>query len=414
MRKKYVITVSYGDYTKGAGGTDKVILSHQKIYNENGIDVIHLSKDKRFGNLNMWIVLLNGEILGSYSNKRLLSFIYQYQNGAHVLCEIVIHHLKDIDINLLAEVLEYCEVPVKFYLHDYYTICPENGLVKDDGTFCGNGFPSDTKCGNCLYYLKAKQQVDITRNLLEKIGNRITFIAPSDIAKKVWIQDYPQFENNVKVVYHQNLMGDYMGNNEIISSNESLNIGFIGYQKPLKGWAEYKDAAQKAHSLNLNEKFFQFGWGDDKLPYISQIELDFKKSMTAMTDELRSNKIHIAVIWSKWPETYAYTYYESMAANCFIITNELSGNVCAQVKERKNGIVSSDLSATLCNEGYLRELVNNFRTEKHITPEYLKENESFIELINETNWIPEKVKYCFDISTVISSLRKIKNLLKSK
>jgi len=414
MNRKYVITVSYGDYTKGAGGTDKVILSHQKIYNENNIDVIHLLKNKRFSSFNIWTVLLNGETIGEYSNKRLMYLIYRLHKENSDLCEIVIHHLKNVDIGLLTELLEYCEVPLKFYLHDYYTICPKSGLIKDDGTFCNNGFPECSKCKNCKSYSESIQQIDKTRDFLRKFEDRITFIAPSDVAKEVWVRDYPQYTDKVKVIFHQNLIGEYHGNNEIISNDEPLRIGFIGYQRPLKGWSEYKNAVQEAHSLNLNEKFFQFGWGEDRLSYISQIELDFKKSMTAMTDELRNKKIHVAIIWSKWPETYAYTYYESMAANCFVITNDQSGNICAQVKSRKNGIVSSDLSEMLCNEDNLRELVNRYRTERNFVPESLVENDAFISLLSEPNWKAKKVKFCFDKSFVIMYLKKFKKIISIK
>ena len=39
--KRYVITISYGDYRKGSGGTDKVILAHKELFLEN-------NKDERF------------------------------------------------------------------------------------------------------------------------------------------------------------------------------------------------------------------------------------------------------------------------------------------------------------------------------------------------------------------------------
>lgn len=412
MNKKFIITVSYGDYTIGYGGTDKVILAHQRILNNAGYNVIHLSSCSEFSDKGWWHVLLNGVFRGIYSNNRLKRFIFEYQESGNKLFDIFIHHLKDVNSDSLQELLDYCDVPIVFYLHDYFTICPKNGLIKEDGTFCGNGFPSKNKCGSCAYYLESKDLLKKTKNLLSKYQDRLIFIAPSDAAKNVWLKDYPEYSDKIKVIYHQNIVGEYKDNNDIISNDEPIRIGFVGYQRPLKGWKQYKNAVEKAHSLNLNEEFYQFGWGDEELPYVEQVDVDFKTSMTAMTDALRSKKIHCAVIWSMWPETYAYTYYESMAANCFIITNDLSGNVCSQVKTRNNGIVSDDLSDTLCDEKKLRALINSFRKNSHITPYELNENEEFIGMIKENSWIPEKVKQSFDMSVVVSLLKRAKNILK--
>ena len=131
-----------------------------------------------------------------------------------------------------------------------------------------------------------------------------------------------------------------------------------------------------------------------------------------MTDSLREEKMHVAVLWSLWPETYAYTYYEALAANCFVITNENSGNICAQVKARNNGTVVRDLSDILCNESKLRKLVNDFRANDHIVPEELIENEDFLSLISDTDWCPKRVRKVVDYSNVLTLLKKSKRMIK--
>ena len=81
-----------------------------------------------------------------------------------------------------------------------------------------------------------------------------------------------------------------------------------------------------------------------------------------MVVELMKNSIDISFLWSIWPETYSYTYYESFAAGSFVITNNLSGNIADQVRNNKNGIVLEDYSELidlLSNEDYLSYLVEN-------------------------------------------------------
>lgn len=407
MTNKYIITVSYGNYTLGSGGTDKFILSQQHILNNAGYNVISISP---FKNCNFWDALINGAFDGVYSNSRFISLLSSLDECS--LSAIFLHHLKDVNLDLLECILDYCDVPIFYYLHDYYTICPISGLVREDGTFCGNGFPSENKCVGCSY---CKESIELSKKiwrLIEKYSKRITFISPSETAKEVWLNDYPEYRDKVKVIYHQELLGDYPSNNVPLSDSEPLRIAFVGYQKPLKGWQQFKDATTKADQLGLNEQFYQFGWGAEKYSYIEQVNVDFKKSITAMTDALRVKKIHVAVLWSLWPETYAYTFYEALAANCFVITNERSGNICAQVKARNNGIVVDNLSEILCDEKQLRNFVNNFRAHSHIAPKELIENEEFLSLIPETNWKPQETRKVVDYSIVVTLLKKSKRKIK--
>ena len=58
-----------------------------------------------------------------------------------------------------------------------------------------------------------------------------------------------------------------------------------------------------------------------------------------MTKALRDNDIQVALLWAKWPETYSYTFYESLSANLYIITNRVSGNITNQVEERRCGMI---------------------------------------------------------------------------
>lgn len=400
---KYVIAISYGDYTQGTGGTDKVIMAQQTLLNNTGYDVIHISP---YYNLKLWSLLINGEFKGIYSNHRLKAYLYSEKMVK--LCAIFVHHLKNIEIDLLDNILDYCDVPIFYYLHDYYTICPESGLIKEDGMFCGNGFPSVRKCSGCTYFEKSLELINQIRPFLKKHENKITFIAPSESAKNLWIKDYPQYAGKVKVIYHQELSGEYIGNRDLLCDEEPLKIGFVGYQKPLKGWKQFKEAVKNTQQLNLNERFFQFGWGEEKLMGVEQVDVDFKVSMTAMTDALRYRNINVAVIWSMWPETYAYTYYEALAANCFVLTNPLSGNVCCQIQSRKNGVVVDDLKKMLCDEKMLRKMVNDFRMNGHQTPSKLEENQHFLKLITDSDWYPQKVNKQLDMSLLLSLMIKTK------
>ena len=83
-----------------------------------------------------------------------------------------------------------------------------------------------------------------------------------------------------------------------------------------------------------------------------------------MTKKLRENKIDVVLLLSKVPETYSYTYYESIAAGAFIISYDVSGNIADQTNRRGNGIVFSSKDDIV---NYLNDMdrvitdINNFR-----------------------------------------------------
>jgi hypothetical protein len=220
--------------------------------------------------------------------------------------------------------------------------------------------------------------------MFELFKERISFVAPSEVAKDVWSMVYPEYAEKVMVIYHQKMVGEYQRNKEAKDDKQPLNVAFVGYQRPLKGWDIWYDAVTRIHK-NVNYKFYQFGSVSTHLDYIEEVEVDFGKDLNSMINGLRENKIDVAVLWSLWPETYSYTFYEAMAANAFVLTNCKSGNIAYQVKKFGNGVVADsifDLERILSDEQGLREKVTQFKIQKNNGPLELKENDELISLVD--------------------------------
>ncbi|WP_026497686.1 hypothetical protein [Butyrivibrio sp. WCD2001] len=390
---KYIITVSYGNYTKSNGGTDKVIFTHQKMLNDKGVSVIHLCPLFRIGmhfkvkTDRIWQILVDGIFHGYCYTEELCKELYRLSKEGIEPSNIFIHHLRDVNIDELTTIVKYIDVPIYFYLHDYMTVCCSAGLINDKEEFCGPEEPSDIKCANCSYRKNGNyQREEKTKEFLKCFSNRITFIAPSDAAKKVWVHTYKEYEGKVKTIYHQKQIGQYEGNHELLRDDEPLKIAFVGYQSPLKGWNIWKKAIEKCHAESLNEMFYQFGRVQDHMDFVEEVGVDYRSDKESMVAKLRDNGIHVAVLWSIWPETYSYTYYEASASNAFILTNAESGNMADQVVRNENGIVADnkdDLTNILLNEKALREKVNEFRRSEYISTEKLEENDDLLTLIGD-------------------------------
>ncbi|QFJ56295.1 hypothetical protein [Pseudobutyrivibrio xylanivorans] len=392
--KRIVLTISYGNYIHGKGGTDKVIKAHQEILNNRDISVIHLYRAYSIGEKikihrnDVWRLLLDGVDCGLFSTNEVINTIYTLNSEDYDVLNVFIHHIKNIHIEQLSKILHNVNCNIYFYLHDYFTVCPASGLINEQGIFCNSDKPNELKCKGCTYFNESiLDRLDDISDLFNTYRERLTFVAPSEVAKNVWIKTYPDFENKTIVIYHQKMVGHYLKNKTEKDENVPLNIAFVGYQRPLKGWDIWFDAVKNIRN-SVNYKFFQFGTVNTHVDYIEEVEVDFTKNLDSMIIQLRNNNIDVAVLWSLWPETYSYTFYEAMSANAFILTNNKSGNIAYQVGQLKNGIVAdniNDLEKLLSDEQGLRSKVNSFKLNAEPGPLELHENDELLSLIKFDN-----------------------------
>lgn len=383
---KLVLTISYGNYTEGNGGTDKVLLAHQEMFNQAGISMFHLypihKVYDKVPEINLWGLIVDGVYKGMYVTEQILRFLKKSCSSRITFKAILIHHFNGIQIEEIHKLLSNIDAHIFFYLHDYMSICPDAGLVYNKERFCSNVTMDKVRCGGCRYYsADAQRRAEKIESLMNRFKDRITVIAPSPTAADVWLRHYAQFKKQVKVIYHQKLSGLYLGNKQIVPKDKALRIAFVGYQADIKGWPCWIKAVEVARNARCNYDFYQFGTVKNHYDYIQEVKIDFKDNLSAMTNALRKHKIDCAVLWSICPETYSYTYYEAFASNCYIITNDLSGNIAFQVQKNGNGIVlngEESLVAFLQNERLVREKLNVFKASEVNGPDVLCENDELL------------------------------------
>lgn len=393
MNSKYVLSITFGDYKSTNGGVAKVVSTHQRMFNEKGISYIciypfNLSNSVHKTHNTYWGVIIDGVYDSVCSTNMLLNRLAKLST-MDKLCECVhIHHLLYIDVSELSKVLECVNSKIYFYLHDYYTICTSTKLIGEDGQLCDGNFLSGPRCKECKYYTDSVTFKEVFEHFVSTVDSRMTFIAPSDACKKWFLRQYRDYSENVVVVYHQTLEGDYM----IPSKSDSvIRIGYVGVPIAAKGWNQFK-RLNEIYKDNKNYEFVYFSSVIDNSVNIKHITVDFQQSLTAMQDALRNEKIDYVILWSVWPETYSYTYYESYSAGCSIITNKDSGNMSDQVERMDSGLVLSE--EQLIHYFSCYENAYNYRCkyikEKKIVSAVLKENDKIIEM---SNCVPTRVKF---------------------
>lgn len=365
MDKKIVITISNNDYTLISAGTEKVIKEQNKYLTENDVDTFHIYSLEKI------VKFKDDTILGVvYNNTDHL--IISYTDFQKFLCAIdksilsvIIHNLIGYSQFIRNKIITwFCNKKVFCYMHDYSWICTSFNLMYNNIEYCKLELHNFEKCDMCI-----NNHTNIAlRNDTMKIfkSDNVKIICPS-IDVKSRIELFYNGSNDDKgkflVLAHQKYLVSMNYSSRI---NKKLKIAYVGYKSYIKGWETFKKIVKQYR----NYDFYVLGVADEKLDNVKYIDVSFQKNgINDMVNKLKENNIDIAFLWSIWPETYSYTYFESSSAGLFVITNILSGNIAYQVEKNKNGIILKDeenLNLLLDNECYLKQLLasNKYKIEE--------------------------------------------------
>lgn len=404
--KKIVLVMSFEDYVGNMGGTAKVIYAQESILRDNGflhifICPFHLLNEKT--DENKWLVRVNGKIKCVKSMDDICFLFEKHEELRDCIVGIQIHHLKGVNFIDVFKLLNIIHCPIFFYLHDYYSMCSTgNGnLLINDYNLCNYQAYNPEICQKCDQY---SLKTDDFRQLFVKYKERLTFIAPSYVCKKIWLNAYPDFNKQVEVIYHQRQVGEYKGNNSILQMGDRIKIAYVGVPKKNKGWNDFQQIVSEIKNNDLF-MFYAFSNGTKRIENVKMVVADYRNEKTSMTSLLRKYEICIVLLLSVWPETYSYTYYESMASNAFVLAYNCSGNIAFQINKRGNGKVFNNVEELI---GYLKRPrdvlydINSYRAKNQVVPLKMEENEEFLELLH------------VDDKQIVPLNLKITNLLRNK
>lgn len=329
-----ILSISVDDYTIEGGGVNKVILQHEKYYQDNGIEYVYIFplqmpklglKDVK----GKWVVIQNQKrrVIG------IESIMKSIKRGD--FSSIHVHHFSERRFKEIEEILLLCKENIIFVVHDYFTICPHY----TDNLICNYSFNGEICNGNCncLNQYRGERYY----NLFLQLKERLIGVAPSETAKNAFTQLFTFMRDRVLVEPHELLIES--GEFPLKPITEPVRIGFIGSQLPYKGWEQYKNAVKQNYSSN-KYVFYQLGSGEEDIEGIKQISVSIHKGNSAMVHSIQKENIDVAVLISTVKETYSFTVYECICAGVYIITTKTSGNIEAEVRQSSNGIVLDNAS----------------------------------------------------------------------
>lgn len=308
-----ILVFLHSNYLLHSAGVEKVVLEQQGIFCDHGYDFFAICPVSRVKLIlgqhvplrtELYIIIKNGQEERRCDFYNLQKFLLQ-----NIWHAIIIHHLKNYNhTTLFLEILKTLSktVPVFFYIHDYATIC-YNHLLMKNGKYCSNKSigPSLLKCYNCKFYIFSIFNKIFYKKLFKQI-NFFRIIFPSEIIYQIWRKVYSDIEaTQCMVLPHQRFSNNTIENKHCIDYR--IKIAYVGYASPEKGWDFWKDIVKNI-SESLIYTPYILGKSREQIPNVIQHEVSFlKEGNNAMVNALRNNRIDIAVLWSRRPETYSYT-----------------------------------------------------------------------------------------------------------
>lgn len=235
-------------------------------------------------------------------------------------------------------------IHLKVFVHDYYPICPNFLLLRENIEFCN--IPSDPKiCEQCISKLSSVidpllipdefNSVADWRNTWSKMlyerANEVVLFSES--AKNIFLKAYPNTIKKLLVVPHK-LVDSYE-----VFDRRVINICVLGNIFSIaKGAGVVKELASYISMNNLkNINLMILGSIDPAFDHHSIKKLG-KYSVNELDFLLKSNKIDVVFIPSIWAETFSYTTLEAIKSGVFVASFDLGGQV-DQIKNYKKGII---------------------------------------------------------------------------
>lgn len=234
------------------------------------------------------------------------------------IVRIHVHSLAGWDLQLLdvlPRLADRMNVPLDFTFHDYMSVCPRINMVDHSGAFCGGA--AREKCNACLKRNGSPFGTPDIGEWQEAFGRflgqaRLRLAPSADTAARIR-ETFPALSIVVRPHPEPREAGRVAVARQ---SGERLRVVLLGAITKHKGSQVVVKAAEYAKRRNLPLDFIVVGYTDrdNDLRKNPHVRVTGVYGPDDLSDILKKEKAHIALIPSVWPETYCYTLSEALLA----------------------------------------------------------------------------------------------------
>lgn len=308
-------------------------------------------------------VAANGRVWGCVGIDAFIDSIKQSRTEFQKL-DLVIHHLLGHSPERLLDLfragnLERCV----FWVHDFFAICPNHSLQRNNIAFCGAPSPNSNACSICLYGPERRSHSKRIRRFFEAVD--VTLFCPSEAAAGFWRSrlDLPLD----RLVVQEHLTLSQTGQAKSARPFQPFaTIAYVGYIAPHKGWPAFEMLVRN-YREDPQFRFLYFGVQRPPIEGVRQINARVTaENPTAMSDALSMNSVDCVLHWANCFETFSFSTYEAFAGGSYVLTNPSSGNVASAVEQTGWGAVLKDEEELLdfFSDGRLEDLAHQARRQR--------------------------------------------------
>jgi hypothetical protein len=245
------------------------------------------------------------------------------------VAELVCHHLLGHAPELLVDLLEAsgAERPI-CWVHDFFTLCPSYGLMRNDVAFCAAPALLSQACTVCCYGEERVRHAERMARFFRDTGPNV--LAPSEAALDFWLRNSALHHLDHGVLPHARLV---MAPNaiEIATDGEPrpLRVAHLGSAETYKGWHVFRELASVFEG-DPRYTFLHLGspGPPDRPGSVRHIPVTVTATdRYAMVEAVAEARVDVAILWPLCFETFCFTAHEALAGGAFVLTHADAGNL---------------------------------------------------------------------------------------
>lgn len=239
-----------------------------------------------------------------------------------MVTKIQYHHVIQFG-GLVKELPALLGVGYDVTLHDYYHICPRVNLIDETGMYCGE--PPASSCNKCIRInglhpairIDDKLSIETWRDESKLfLSHADNVIVPSSDAANRFSNYFDDVE--LKVRYHPEPVKFV---NSVSMSSDVIKVAILGAIGQHKGYDRLISAVKYAEKFELPIEFHLIGYSanDDALKVYSNLSIYGKYQRKELPSIIEKLGCTSSLLLSVWPETFSYTYSESIENGLTVI-----------------------------------------------------------------------------------------------
>jgi hypothetical protein len=342
------VVLSFGAdvYVKHLGGVQVFTRDEQTRFNGLGWLYVHVAPisptlSVKHGGLGgqatLVAVTVDGRYIGVAPLADVIAEVLAVRNNGQSTAAIV-QSLLGFDLTDLGTTLKASFETVYLWLHDFHSACAGFNLMRNDVEFCGLPKLGASACEVCVYGPERRTNEAALTKFFYDV--RPVVCSPSQVALEIW-KRAGRAHREAIVIPHLTLE-QAQAPRKAAAPHAPLRIAFLGHCAALKGWRAFLRLVD-AYSHLPEYEFWHLGDapGEDSRVHFKRTA-NTPATRNQMEKTIETLGIDVTFIFSTWPETYSYTFFESILGGARVLTHQDSGNVRANVEAMKVGLVFAD------------------------------------------------------------------------